>query len=139
MEALDPVADIWATVELERALREHDRPIDLAETATVDPLLGANVVLIAADGGRPLALAEPISEGRLAAALARHGEGRTGQYVAVPEGDTVDAYRRRAQAAGVAVSRVEPGPFGLSVLVLVRPVTGPHLIVVERRSLPSRA
>ena len=47
------------------------------------------------------------------------------------------ASARRAAAAGIALSRVEPGPFGPSVLVLGRPVTGPHLIVVERRTLPS--
>jgi hypothetical protein len=145
-ESLQPLADIWATVELERALRERGRNPDEAAAAVTDPHLGARLVVIAHDDGRDegvatgpaLALAEPTTEGRLAASLARNGEGPAGRYVALPDGDTLDAYRRRAHAAGIAISRVEPGPFGRSVLLLGQPVAGPHLIVVERRSIPSR-
>jgi len=153
-EGLRLVADLWATVDLERALRERGRSPDEAGAALVDPLLGARVVVIVDDittgdvpddapggvgpGGAAIALAEPTTEGRLAASLARNGEGPAGQYLAVPDGDTIEAYRGRAHAAGVAISRVEPGPFGRSVLLLGRPVAGPHVIVVDRRSLPSR-
>ncbi len=134
---LDPVAELWATVELERALREHGVAPELADDATVDPHLGANVDVVPMGGGGLLAIAEPISEGRLAASLARHGEGPAGSYAAVGEGDTLDGWRQRGQVAGVAITRIDTGPFGPSALVLSQPVTGPHLIVVERRSIPS--
>jgi hypothetical protein len=134
---LTPVATIHGTVDLERALAEHGHSPAEAGAAVRDPHLGANVVAIETPDGGRLALAEPIAEGRLAASLAHHGEGPLGRYVAVAEGDDVETYRRRSIDAGMAVSRIEAGPFGKSILVLVQPVTGPHLIVVEQRSLPS--
>jgi hypothetical protein len=134
---LEPVASIWATVELERALREHGMAPELADDAVLDMHLGANVVVIPVAGEGLLALAEPVSEGRLAASLARHGESTAGRYVAVGDGDTVESWRRRGLEAGVAITRIDAGPFGPSALLLTQPVTGPHLIVVERRSLPS--
>ncbi|HEY8437477.1 MAG TPA: hypothetical protein VIK65_02585 [Candidatus Limnocylindrales bacterium] len=135
-DELSTVATIVGTVELDRALREHGQNAAAAAGAIADPHLGAAVVVVDAGGAR-LALAEPTTEGRLAASLARHDEGPLGEYVALRPGDTLAAYRRRAAASGVAVSGVEPGPFGPSVLVLARPATGPHLIVVEARSIPS--
>jgi hypothetical protein len=140
---LEPIAGIWATVELERALRERGHGADEAAEAVADPLLGARVVVIAgADPGAAdapaLALAEPTTEGRLAASLARNGEGPAGRYLALPDGESVEAYRSRAHAAGIAISRVEPGPFGPSVLLLGGPAAGPHVVVAQRRSLPSR-
>ncbi len=135
-DELSTVATIVGTVELDRALREHGQNSAAAARAIADPHLGAAVVVVCAGGAR-LALAEPTTEGRLAASLARHDEGPLGEYVALRPGDTLAAYRRRAAASGVAVSGVEPGPFGPSVLVLARPATGPHLIVVEARSIPS--
>jgi len=141
-QSLEPVADLWATVDLERALREHGSTSAEAEAAVAaavpDPHLGARVAVIDGGDGGLLALAEPATEGRLAASLARNGEGPAGRYLAVRGGDTPEAYRRRAQAAGVAVSRIETGPFGPSALLIGRPVTGPHVVVVEWRSLPSR-
>jgi hypothetical protein len=139
---LAAVATIIGTVELARAVRER-RPASLraaaaaAEAPLRDTLLGADVAVIEAEDGALLALAEPTTEGRLAASLARHGEGAVGRYAALADGDSLEAYRRRAAAAGIALSAVADGPFGRSVLVLTRPVTGPHLIVVERGSLPS--
>lgn len=137
-DELPTVATIVGTVELDRVLRELGRDAAAAAQAIADPHLGAGVVIVDAGGGAGrLAIAEPTSEGRLAASLARHDEGPLGQYVALRPGDTLAAYRRRAAASGVAVSGIEPGPFGPSVLVLARPATGPHLIVVEARSIPS--
>jgi hypothetical protein len=132
------LATIWATVDLERALENVDggRDPDAKGEGTADVLLGARIVLVPArDGGPTLALAEPTTEGRLAATLARHGEGPAGRYVAVPDG-LVEA-RSRAAAAGLAVSRVEAGPFGPSMLVLVGSVSGPHLILCESAAVPS--
>jgi GNAT superfamily N-acetyltransferase len=150
------VAEIWGTVDLERALAElragaavgtpdpdavaipdpgaigtpDPGAVDVAD-AIEDPLLGARVVVLPAAGdGRRIAIAEPSTEGRLAAALARHGEGRLGSYLAPPAG--LEAVRARAAAAMVALSRPASGPFGRSMLVLGGPVGGPSLILVER-------
>lgn len=121
------VATLWATVDLERTLADLGRE---ASELGVDTLLGARVVVVRSGppGNAPLAIAEPTTEGRLAATLARHGEGPAGRYVAV---DGLDRARSRAASSGVAVSRVEPGPFGPAMLVLLAPVTGPHLILCE--------
>ena len=125
------LADLWATVEIDRALTDLGRsgpPVGLIGVPVDDPLLGARVALVsAADGGIPIALAEPSSEGRLAATLARHGEGPAGRYVQSPIG--LDALRDLAAAAGVSLSGPAIGPFGPAVLV-VTAVAGPHLILV---------
>lgn len=134
------VAVIVATVDLERAAAAIGGTVrPLAE----DPLLGARVWLIEAGTGvppaepgeRPVALVEPSTEGRLAATLARRGEGPVGRYVAARGG--LSAAGVRAARAGIALSRTEPGPFGPSVLVLDGPVSGPHLVLVEPASVPS--
>ena len=131
------LAAIWATVDLERTLRDlGEETRDALGDAASDAHLGALVVLLPARAGHPaLAIAEPATEGRLAATLARHGEGLVGRYLAVADG--LDQARARAHGAGVAVSRVEIGPFGPSVLVLIGPVTGPHLILCEPAAVPS--
>ena len=121
------VAMLWATVDIERTLAELGRE---ASELGVDTLLGARVVVVAGEpGGPPLAIAEPSTEGRLAARLARHGEGAAGRYVAVADG--LDRARARAASRGIAVTRVGPGPFGPAMLVLLGPVTGPHLILCD--------
>ena len=136
------VAENLATVELERALAGLGVPEE--ETAArvassvLDPLLGARVVILAPRSpGEPLiALAEPSTEGRLAATLARHGEGPIGRYVAAPT--TLADARARAAAARVPISRPADGPFGPEILVLDGPVTGPHLILCDPVAVPSR-
>ena len=71
-------------------------------------------------------LLEPSTEGRLAATLARHGEGWWRDLVAVrpdePASDT--------RAVGVR-SRGAAGPFGPERLFLDGPVSGPHRLVVR--------
>lgn len=127
-EDVDPqrvLAEIWATVDLDRAVG------DLATTGRVlpdDPLLGAAIRLVRRETGPSIALAEPITEGRLAASLARFGEGPAGRYVVAPNG--LPAAARELAARGVRVSRPADGPFGRSVLVLGGPVAGPHLVLV---------
>jgi hypothetical protein len=136
---IETLAPIWATVELERALLDLDQPIERAASAVVDPLLGARVaVMDLADARAPdrLALAEPSTEGRLAAALARHGERPAGRYVAVSR--SLAAIARLAAAAGVPLSRPAVGPFGREVLVLDGAPGGPFLILVEAPAVPSR-
>lgn len=129
------LARIWATVDLDRTLVSLG--IELGARATMpDVLLGARVVVLPpGPDGSSLAVAEPITEGRLAATLARHGEGPAGRYVAVL--DLLGMARDRAAASGIAVSRVEDGPFGPSMLLLIGPVSGPHLILCEAAAVPS--
>jgi hypothetical protein len=163
------IATIWATVEIERVLRALGPPAGLIVSAVDDPLLGARIVVV--DGTRgpadpttgPIALAEPTTEGRLAGALARHGEGPAGRYLRVDL--AIDEIARRAGAAGMALSRPAVGPFGREVLLLGAgsvgagsvgpgsvdpgrggptggptrgPAAGQHLILVETAAVPSR-
>lgn len=137
---LDPdehetLARIHATVELERALGELGVP-GPARPPVADPLIGAAVIVVETADGGLTAVAEPTTEGRLAAFLARHGEGEAGRYIRSPV--PLSEARRRASEAGVALSRTADSPFGRAALVLVGPVSGPHLILVEPAAVPSR-
>ena len=125
--------------------REEAREIVAGRATVADPLLGARVLVL--DGPGPgagsdvggdgrIALAEPTTEGRLAAFLARHGEGPAGRYIGV--GATVTAIATRAAAAGVSVSRAETGPFGPEVVVLGGRRGSPLLILVEVAAVPSK-
>ena len=96
LEGATLVAIGWATVEIERAERELETAIgdggSWAE-APRDALLGARAGVyrsIAAE--RPLVVVlEPDTEGRLAASLARHGEGVAAAYVTVRAGEVLTA------------------------------------------------
>jgi hypothetical protein len=124
----------WATVDTERALHDFAAALDVAadgEPLDPDSLLGATVRVIRDErlpGGR-IALLEPSTEGRLAASLARDGEGPCALYLA-PH-DSLEAWLGRARSGGVAGSRPDDGPFGRAALVLGGPVAGPHLVVVD--------
>jgi hypothetical protein len=122
------LAAIWATVDLERTLADlTDFGVDDLPVVD-DTLIGARVVLVTPPSdGELLAIAEPTTEGRLAATLARHGEGPAGRYVAVA--DNLARARARAADNGIALSQVGEGPFGASMLVLVGSASGPHLIL----------
>ena len=111
----------WATVELDRAV------VELAGVLAAPPIhavasiaLGAHcrIASFPLEDGTDLGLAilEPSSEGRLAAALARWDEGPLVAWYAVTtlEGST----------------QVHPGPFGPERLVAGDPLTGPHRLVV---------
>jgi len=132
-----PVAPIHGTVDLERALDELGIPPSALERAVRDEILGARVVVIEREPGMTVAVAEPTTEGRLAAALARQGEGPVGEYVALPALDSLDEFRRRARELGIPLSSPASGPFGVGVLVLGGPIGGYQLIVVGPRSIPS--
>lgn len=142
------LAVIWATVDLERVLGELGLEPTLAGATVDDPLLGGRVLaldepvpaaagaVVGPMGARRIALAEPSTEGRLAAFLARHGEGPAGRYVGVALDP--DAIALRAAGAGIAVSRPEIGPFGREVIVLGGRLGSPHQILVEVAAVPSR-
>lgn len=129
-----PLAGIgWATVELDRATAE------IAETFTEagiadpgwlpaarDDLLGATARVTGGHDGLPaIVLLEPDTEGRLAATLARFGEGVAAVYLQ-PTGDrAIDSAR---------LGRAGAGPLGQSRLVLFGPTWGPHVLVADRAS-----
>jgi hypothetical protein len=125
------LAEIHGTVELERALRERAEPLSRAAETVDDPLLGARVIVL----GHGVVLAEPSTEGRLAASLARHDEGLHGRYLEAPT--SLAEVSRRAAAAGIGLSRPANGPFGREVLVLGTRIGDRHVILVEPRSVPS--
>jgi len=129
----------WATVELDRAESELgpwlESPVGEApdDEEAAEPHLGARTRVRRASGlpGGLIVIAEPAREGRLAASLARDGEGPCALYLVPAVG--LDAWRRAAAGRGDAVSAVRPGPLGPSVLV-AGPPAGPHLVMVERRA-----
>lgn len=93
------VAIGWATVESERAIAELAGPLGIDASAFV-PATGSTVLgsfaLVATgvlDGAVDLAVVEPSTEGRLAAHLARHGEGPTVAWLAQPETDLANPVR----------------------------------------------
>lgn len=133
----ESLAQIHGTVDLERALAELGLPPSTVERAVRDDNLGARVVVIEREPGMTVAVAEPTTEGRLAAALARQGEGQVGEYVALPAVGSLDDVRRRARELGITLSSPAVGPFGVGVLVLGGPIGGYQMIVVEPRSIPS--
>jgi hypothetical protein len=121
----------WATVELDRAEAELDPWLGLAEVRGdgAEPHLGARTRTRPSQGlpGRVLVLAEPVTEGRLAASLARDGEGPCALYLEPPEG--LEAWLAAAVLRGVGVSAIRSGPLGPSVVLAGMP-PGPHLVVV---------
>ena len=132
---VDGLAVGWATVDLDRAAAEAS-PGRSTVPLPDDDLLGARCLAAEAPAHEPtadtpaLVLLEPSTEGRLAASLARHGEGPIAVYLLVPA-RTIDRLRVVAPASGVHLSRPAAGPFGRAVLVLDGPPSGPHLIVAE--------
>ena len=128
--AVGPRAEVegWATVDLERAQSALCNGGPAAEPVPDDELLGARCRLLrrGPDAADQLVLLEPATEGRLAASLARHGEGRAVTYLLA--GSDAAA---RLRAAGLLVSAEAGGPLGPSRLVLGGERWGPHVIVVS--------
>jgi hypothetical protein len=109
----------WATVELERAALVVGPALGVDSNAykdtNVDAWLGARARLARGDDGVAMALLEPTTEGRLAAALARWGEGPIAIYLGVP---------------GPAIGATRPGPFGASSIVHAARPWGPFVFAV---------
>lgn len=131
----------WATVDLDRAEAELDQWLEQASGGPevgrsagdgTEPHLGARTRVRRSPGlpGEALVLAEPVTEGRLAASLARDGEGPCALYLEPAAG--LELWLAAAASRGLGVSPVRPGPLGPSVLLAGIP-TGPHLVVVDRR------
>lgn len=108
----------WATVDLERTL--HDLGVEGAVVGE-EPLLGARAARVEA-GEVVVLVLEPSTEGRLAAALARRGEGICAVYVsaagAVPGAGAGSRAARQVTALG-SPGRLLPhvpwGPFVIEV------------------------
>ena len=126
LAALEIAGAGWATVELERAAA------DLGEElcgswlpAPREPLLGARAWACDAEPPsrliRPVLL-EPDTEGRLAATLARFGEGVAAIYLMRSPGEPTPP---------TALSTPAAGPFGPARLLLGGPRWGPSAIVLE--------
>jgi hypothetical protein len=123
----------WATVELDRAESELAGSAGGSGPPSATPLLddailGSRTRRLASDG-RTTILLEPSTEGRLAAALASHGEGWTAAYVLVSGADGA-AMAGQLAAAGLKLSAEAPGPLGPERLVLGGPRDGPFVLLV---------
>jgi len=122
----------WATVDAERTAGGADlqpRPRDPHLGATASILVGSPR-LDAATGVPTVVLLEPDTEGRLAAMLARSGEGPAVLYLEVGA-DGLELARKAIRRRGGSSSVVLDGPFGRSTLLLGGPHSGPHLVLVE--------
>lgn len=130
---LEPLGDVtvvalgYATLDLDEAEAEAKATIapEEVKAAPDDVLLGARCRIIITRRGPWIVLLEPSTEGRLAASLARYGQGPVAEYLAATDGAEPDA------AAGIVLSRPAPGPLGTSRLVLGGPPWGPHLVLVD--------
>jgi hypothetical protein len=131
-----PIALGWATVDLDRMERSFGEAYPGSVTSTaelgVDELLGARCRLVrpGVAGVPALVLLEPSTEGRLAAGLARHGEGPMAIWLESPA-DAAAAPGLPSDAS-LTPRRSVPaaGPFGTEVLLLDGPVHGPHRLEV---------
>lgn len=114
----------WATVDTDRALPGIASALGITPATfapgTADECLGATA-RVAPLGTLVVAVLEPSTEGRLAAVLARCGEGPCGIYVA---------------SASSAATR--PGPLGPAWLAMAERPWGPFVLAVRRRSAAPR-
>jgi hypothetical protein len=121
--------DGWATVELDRAEEEVAAACASFGEPRVEPagderLLGARCRLLRFGEERSVVLLEPSTEGRLAASLARYGEGNVVLYLLVDAGAP-----ERARRAGFTLTSAGHGPFGAERLVVAGPRFGPFLVL----------
>jgi hypothetical protein len=128
----------WATVDLDRARAGLGAPVDAGtgQGPTIrDELLGARgVVLESSPGGVSAVLLEPYTEGWLASALARRGEGPAVLYLAPTAGDLAAALDQVSrEGSRVRFGRCALGP---GAIVLGRSPAGPHLLLVAVPSGP---
>lgn len=117
------VAVGWATVDLERAAADAGVEPKRRRELAPDRALGARAVLLASG---PVVLLEPDTEGRIAASLARFGEGPAAIYLAAADG-------------GIPGRGVPPssGPFGPCAVVEQVDFRGPFLVACAGRAIAS--
>jgi hypothetical protein len=134
----------WATVDLDRAERDLVAAFGSsvpgpARAVPDDTLLGA-CCRLATFGveGHEILLLEPATEGRIAASLARFGEGPIAVYVVV-SARRFDDLLRDLRGAGLVLSAEAAGPFGRQRLVAGGPAWGAHLLIAEQAPIPPGA
>ena len=115
----------WATVEIDRAATTLAAELGISVAAFLPAadsiVLGARcrVAYGVLPDGQPLAILEPLTEGRLAASLARRGEG------------PVATWSRAGESwHGTRASAARPGPFGFERLE-PGPAHGPFSLLIE--------
>jgi hypothetical protein len=119
-----PLAVGWATVELDRAAAELAAELGFVAEAFLPAAdsvaLGARcrVAYGVLTDGAPLVILEPRTEGRLAGALARHGEGPAVTWA-------------RSDTRHGTSPTLQPGPFGPERLDLGAPPFGPFVLLIE--------
>jgi hypothetical protein len=127
LEAHPIVALGWATIDLDavRARIESDAGFGAFDPAPRDDHLGARAAVHrpGGDSGEPIEiLLEPDTEGRLAASLARHGEGFAAIWFGQPAGAALDPPAGFGPLAdgplGPARLMLGGPPWALSVLLL---------------------
>jgi hypothetical protein len=115
----------WATVDLDRGVGDAAARLGLAAgrfaPAADDRWLGARTRV--APSGPAIVVLEPSTEGRLAAALARHGEGPVAIWVAGPSPVRGTVRDGPLGPATVAVAVRPWGPFILEVAGMAPPGT----------------
>jgi hypothetical protein len=118
----------WATVDLDRAegdLRDLIAADGVFRDAPRSGVLGARCRRARAAHGDWIVLLEPDTEGRLAAFLARNGEGWAATWV----------HSDAAGANEAATGRPLDGPFGPEALAADQPGTGRSLLVVTAATI----
>jgi hypothetical protein len=126
----------WATVDMDRV--ERDLVASFGRLSPVrsrnladDTLLGARCRLMASGPATPeILLLEPVTEGRIAASLARFGEGVVAVYVVLPPA-RFRTVLRDLRGAGLVLSGEGHGPFGRQHLVAGGSPWGAHLCVAQ--------
>ncbi len=119
----------WATVELDRAASGLATDLGIVAAAFLPAadsvVLGARcrVAYGILPDGQPLAILEPLTEGRLAAFLARFGEGPAATWTRSARSTQVPAGRRGAPA--------RPGPFGFERLLPSGLGHGTYALLIE--------
>ena len=120
-EAIE-IVPAWATIELARAAALAPA----VEPTRSDDLLGAFAAVATLAPRRHVVILEPSTEGPLAAALARHGEGWLAAYLRGSRGSAIG----RLRDAGYPLSTIGRGPFGPERRIIVGPRDGPFLVLV---------
>ena len=136
LEGADLAGIGWATVELERAVREVGAALGLDPGAWVpaarDDVLGARAwsALLPVEAGPTIVLLEPDTEGRLAATLVRFAEGVAAVYLR-GQGAGGSASGPGLAATDIGASTVAQGALGPARLVPGAPAWGPHALLLE--------
>ncbi|MBI3751081.1 MAG: hypothetical protein HY263_05420 [Chloroflexi bacterium] len=132
----------WATVDLDRTIRDVATPREATgnptpappsggvsltvETLPDDAALGARARSVTFADGTAVVVLEPATEGPLAAALAKHGEDWVASYLLADAGAP-----RRLRRAGIPLTPEAGGPLGPQRLLAGSGRTGPFVLVVR--------